>query len=86
VVFRKSRGPCPALTWRASDKRHDCGLVTAPRAHLRRLPRFLEPLFVRLALRWIAAGLGCDSDAEAEILPAKPAAPAENTHPGEERI
>ena len=79
VIFRKSRGPCPALTWRTAEQRHDCGLVVAPKKHLPRLPRRLEPLFVRLARRWIAAGIGCDSDVIAEPLPANPAAAAENS-------
>lgn len=77
VVFRRSRGPCPALVWRPSDRRHACGLVVAPRGYMR-LPRLLEPLFVRLARRWIAAGIGCDSDVTAETVPAKPAGAAEN--------
>ena len=81
VAFRKSRGPCPALAWQAADRRHVCGLVVAPRAHLPRLPRFLAPLFVRLARRWIAAGIGCDSDVSAGILPANPAVAAENAPP-----
>lgn len=79
AMFRKSRGPCPALVWRAADKRHVCGLATAPNDHLSRLPRFLAPLFVRLARRWIAAGIGCDSDVSAAILPANPAAAAGNS-------
>jgi len=78
VVLRKSRGPCPALTWRPAEKRHDCGLVVAPKKHLPRLPRLIEPLFVRFARRWIAVGIGCDSDVLVEPLPANPAAAAEN--------
>ena len=79
VAFRKSRGPCPALVWRPEDRRHVCGLATAPKTHLPRLPGPLIPLFIRLARRWIAAGIGCDSDVSAGILPAKPAAPAEES-------
>jgi len=79
VVFGKSRGPCPALVWRAAERRHHCGLVAAPRTHLPRLPRFLAPIFTRLARRWIAAGIGCDSDVSAEAVPAKPAAAAEKS-------
>jgi hypothetical protein len=59
-------GACPALTWRAGDERYVCGLVMAPGAHLLRLPRLLHPLAARLARRWIAAGSGCDCDAEME--------------------
>ncbi|SRR5579859_4207645 len=81
VMFGKSRGPCPALVWRADDRRHVCGLATAPKAHLTRLPGFIAPLFARLARRWISAGSGCDSAVTAEILPANPAAPAGNAAP-----
>lgn len=73
VMFRRSRGPCPALVWRAEEKRHLCGLASEPARHLPRLPAFLAPLFARLARRWIAAGRGCDSDVEAETRQELPA-------------
>ncbi len=58
IVFRRRQGPCPALRW--SGERYCCGLVAEPGRHLRWLPaRWARPLF----LRWIAAGIGCDSDA-----------------------
>jgi len=77
LVFRRKRGPCPALDWRAAERRHWCRLVAAPERHL---PKFLAPLAARLARRWIAAGTGCDSDVGAETLrgSAKPAGQAEN--------
>lgn len=53
-------GKCPALTWR--ENRYVCGLVVAPTGIARYLPH-------RLVLRWIAAGYGCDCDAE-EVRPA----------------
>jgi len=71
------------LIWRAADKRHDCGLAVAPKRYLTLLPRRLESLFARLARRWIAAGIGCDSDVIAEVLPANPAAAAKNAPPQE---
>lgn len=48
-------GKCPALVWQES--RYACGLVVAPTGLARWLPR-------RFVLRWIAAGKGCDCDAE----------------------
>ena len=60
-------GPCPALTWVAAEDRYACGLVRAPAGHLRWLPAAAEGLARRLARRWIAAGTGCDFDAE--VLP-----------------
>ncbi|MDX9995474.1 MAG: hypothetical protein RBS28_09120 [Rhodocyclaceae bacterium] len=57
-------GTCPALRWQ--DGRYVCGLVVAPRTFLNRLPAFCVPVASRLAYRWIAAGSGCDCDAEPE--------------------
>lgn len=48
-------GTCPALRWQG--RRYVCGLTVAPTGLARWLPR-------RLVLRWIAAGGGCDCDAE----------------------
>jgi len=79
VMFRHKSGPCPALVWRAEEKRHVCGLATEPARHLPRLPGFLAPIFARLARRWIAAGSGCDSDVTA--ITAGPAAIAERDTP-----
>lgn len=48
-------GVCPALTW--EENRYVCGLVVTPTGVARWLPR-------AFVLRWIAAGQGCDCDAE----------------------
>jgi hypothetical protein len=55
---------CPALLWR--DGRYVCGLVVTPRNYLKRLPAVCVPFASRLMRRWIAAGAGCDCDAEPE--------------------
>ncbi len=57
-------GACPALQWRQPQQRYVCGMVVAPAGFLRWLPRPLQALFSRLTRRWIAAGIGCDFDAE----------------------
>ncbi len=57
-------GACPALTWQGL--RYDCGLALAPARHLRWLPDWAEPFARRLALRWIAAGSGCDCTVEVD--------------------
>jgi hypothetical protein len=57
-------GSCPALTWQEDTQRYVCGLVAAPSTHLRWLPAALDHLAARAARRWIAAGSGCDFDAE----------------------
>lgn len=59
-------GVCPALTWQPETSAYGCGLVLAPERHLKWLPEFCVPLARSLALRWIAAGFGCDCDAELE--------------------
>jgi len=50
LASRRRRGPCGALRWDEAAARYRCGLMTK---------KWLRPLVGR----WIAAGLGCDSDA-----------------------
>jgi hypothetical protein len=57
VLLGHRQGACPALAWQ--ENRYVCGLVDAQSGFARWLPR-------RLVLRWIAAGGGCDCDAEME--------------------
>lgn len=57
-------GACPALVWQGEARRYACGLVVAPADHLSWLPQRLAKLAGFLARRWIAAGAGCDCDAE----------------------
>jgi hypothetical protein len=62
LVSRRRHGACRALRWHDADGRYRCGLAAEPTAVLPRLPRALAPLVRRLALRWISAASGCDSD------------------------
>ncbi|HEX5801579.1 MAG TPA: hypothetical protein VFY24_01035 [Azospira sp.] len=69
IVFRRRRGPCPALEWHGetADGRYRCGLLVSPARYLRYLrwlPANAEGLVRRLGARWIAAGTSCDSQAE----------------------
>lgn len=64
LLLGHRRDVCPALDWREDERRYVCGLATRPAAHLRWLPRAAGPLFAPLVRRWIAAGKGCDFDAE----------------------
>lgn len=57
-------GACPALVWDEGGRRYVCGLAVAPADHLNWLPRRLSKPGMFLARRWIAAGAGCDCDAE----------------------
>ena len=59
-------GPCPALQWEPTASRYHCGMVMAPQSFLRWIPRRLQGIAPRLFRRWIAAGKGCDFDAEIE--------------------
>jgi len=72
VLSRKRSGTCHALRWGDGPALYRCGAVSdmhatlekaLPRS-LRRLAPLLAPFLRRLALRWIAAGKGCDSTLE----------------------
>ncbi len=74
VLSRKRTGACVALQWDGALNLYRCGAVQAPQHILDAcLPRglrwsahLLAPVLRRLAPRWIAAGLGCDSTLELE--------------------
>jgi hypothetical protein len=74
LLSHRRSGACSALRWEASLLQYRCGAVTAPQSVLAEaLPRGLRamasplaPLLRRLGLRWIAAGMGCDSSLEVE--------------------
>ena len=55
-------GACPALQWRESEHRYFCGMVLAPASFLHWLPPGWNAFCGRRFSRWIAAGIGCDSD------------------------
>jgi hypothetical protein len=52
--------------WQPGAGLYRCGMITAPSEHMPRTLRWLSPIVGRLARRWIAAGMGCDSDLLAE--------------------
>ena len=58
------QGACAALQWHAFPQRYRCGAVANPQGVWPWLPAAAAPLASRLALRWISAARGCDSDAE----------------------
>lgn len=57
-------GACPALKWDDAALRYQCGMATRPGDSLAWLPAVANPVAARLFRRWIAAGIGCDFDAE----------------------
>lgn len=58
-VSRKHVGACKALRWDEAGAHYRCGVVAEPGRWLPWLPARLAR---RMALRWIAAADGCDSD------------------------
>lgn len=67
LVSRKRQGRCDALRWDAQATRYRCSLVGAG-----------TDWRARLARRWIAAGIGCDSPDDVSApapRPPKPPAP-----------
>ena len=74
VLSRRRSGACSALRWDDSLVQYRCGAIVAPKDVLTQaLPIGLQILATplarvlrRLALRWIAAGIGCDSSLEVQ--------------------
>ncbi|AXS80784.1 hypothetical protein [Dechloromonas sp. HYN0024] len=64
--FRQGQGLCPALHWSTDDRRYHCGLLVDPKKYLPWLPGLATSAAKRLLARWIAAGQGCDCDAEVQ--------------------
>lgn len=80
VVLSGSRkGQCQALRWDADTMMYRCGAITRSSEVLaQRLPTFLRRAAPALgqglavvAVRWVAAGQGCDCNAELEPTPAE---------------
>lgn len=68
VRFLRRQGPCPALHWQALEARYACGLVVMPAEYMRWLPSPWQAMAARFAARSIAAGRGCDCDADVDQL------------------
>ena len=61
LLSRKRRGACHLLRWSDAQQRYLCGAISdAPQG-------MLGQLRVRLARRWIAAGVGCDAALVAQL-------------------
>ena len=58
LVSMRRRGACVALEWHAVQRRYLCGMLAHPERHVGPIGRWLRwPM-----RRWIAAGIGCDSN------------------------
>ena len=64
LVSGRRQGACDALRWSDSAQRYHCAMVSDALAVWPRLPAALGRPLQTLARRWIAAGAGCDCDAE----------------------
>lgn len=60
------RGACRALRWYDEERRYRCGALAEPRSLLPAALEWTAPLLARLARRYIAAGIGCDSSLQPE--------------------
>lgn len=64
LVSRRRHGACRALWWSPAHAQYRCAMVSGASRLWPRLPALAERALQRLARRWIAAGHGCDCDAE----------------------
>jgi hypothetical protein len=62
LLSRKRAGACRALTWHEAESSYRCGVLSDPDRWLPGLGAPLKGWAQALARRWIAAGVGCDSD------------------------
>ena len=65
LVTGRTGGRCAALEFSDDAGRYLCGLVSDPASRLPRVLRWSAPWVAKVARRFIAAGLGCDSDVDA---------------------
>ena len=68
LISRKRHGRCAALQWDEVKTRYICGVVVQPELYLAMNWPWLNCLISRWAQRWIAAGVGCDSDSSVEDI------------------
>ena len=85
LLSGRRSGACAALRWDGALAQYRCGAIVAPQdvlsqalpQGLGRLAPALAPWLRRLAVRWIAAGTGCDSNLEVEPVAPDKHAPAD---------
>ncbi len=66
LLLGHRKGACPALRWRAAERHYACGMVDDPACFIRWLPQRLSAFASRRFMRWIAVGIGCDSEIETQ--------------------
>ena len=68
LVTGRRHGACDALHWDATARQYRCAMVSGPQRLWPGLPAAPGRWLQALARRWIAAGAGCDCDADVEAL------------------
>ena len=61
VLSLRRMGRCRALRWSDTERRYLCGAISDARSTLPWGLKWLAPQLSRLARRWIASGIGCDT-------------------------
>lgn len=69
VFLFQAREKCRALLWQDDASRYVCGLVVYPDRYVRLIPQALRGRAGSFFASRIAAGAGCDFDAEMDDLP-----------------
>lgn len=64
IMFLRRSGSCPAIVWQSHINRYECGMVISPSQHHRLIPLCADSVLTGIFKRWIAAGIGCDSDVD----------------------
>jgi len=66
MLLWQFRGSCRALLWQDDVSRYVCGLVVYPDRYVNLIPASLRDWMGGLLAKRIAAGNGCDYDAEVD--------------------
>ncbi|VWX61244.1 conserved hypothetical protein [Burkholderiales bacterium 8X] len=66
LFSRRASGPCAVLEFSEEEGRYRCGLVTDSAKWLPKILRGAAPWMSKAALRFVAAGRGCDSSVEVQ--------------------
>lgn len=68
LVSRRRTGACAALRWSDAQARYQCGMVTDPGGVTGLNHPWAQRALSALARRWIAAGVGCDAQLDANNM------------------
>ncbi|TDK66663.1 hypothetical protein E2I14_09430 [Sapientia aquatica] len=63
-LLKHREGGCCALVWDQTTRQYRCGMLLTPSHYCGWLPKSLNTVTSKLIRRWIAVGVGCDSEAQ----------------------